>query len=70
MNHQVGEYVKDGYTTNALEGFWSQLRRTIHGTHIKVSPMHLQKYIDECATRYMLRKSEGEMFDIILRQVA
>ena len=70
VNHQIGEYVKDGFTTNPLEGFWSQLRRMIHGTHIKVSHQHLQKYIDECATRYMLRNSEGEMFDIILRQVA
>ena len=70
VNHQVGEYVKDGYTTNPLEGFWSQLRRMIHGTHIKVSHNHLQKYIEEAATRYMLRNSEGEMFDIILKQVA
>lgn len=70
VNHQVGEYVKDGKSTNTIEGFWSQLRRMLYGTHIKVSPKHLNKYIQECATRYMLRKSEGEMFDIILKQVA
>lgn len=70
VNHYIGEYVNEGYSTNRLEGFWSQLRRMIHGTHIKVSPMHLQKYIDECATRYMLRNEGGNMFDIILRQVA
>ena len=70
VNHQAGEYVKDGKSTNRLEGFWAQLRRMLYGTHVKVSPQHLQKYIDECATRYMLRESGGEMFDIILRQVA
>ena len=70
VDHHIGEYVKNGKSTNRLEGFWSQLRRMLHGTHIKVSRKHLQKYIDECATRYMLRNSGGQMFDIILQQVA
>lgn len=70
VNHAGGEYVKDGLSTNRLEGFWAQLRRMIHGTHVKVSRQHLQKYIEECATRYMLRNNEGGMFDTILNQVA
>lgn len=70
ISHATSEYVKDGFHTNTLEGFWSQLKRTIRGTHIHVSKKHLQKYIDECATRYMLRNEAGEMFDIILKQVA
>jgi transposase len=69
ISHTAHEYVKDGFHTNTLEGFWSQLKRMIKGTHMHVSKKHLQKYIDECATRYMLR-NEGNMFDIILKQVA
>jgi transposase-like protein len=65
INHMTQEYVRGGFHTNTLEGFWSQLKRMLKGTHIHVSKKHLQKYIDECATRYMLRNEPGEMFDII-----
>lgn len=70
INHATHEYVRAGFHTNSLEGFWGQLKRMIKGTHIHVSKKHLQKYIDECATRYTLRNNEGEMFEIILKQVA
>lgn len=70
VNHITHEYVRAGFHTNTLEGFWSQLKRMIKGTHIKVSKKHLQKYIDECATRYMLRNEQESMFETILKQVA
>lgn len=31
--------------TNNLEGFWSQLKRSINGTYHSVSPKYLQTYI-------------------------
>lgn len=70
VNHTQNEWVRGNFHTNSIEGFWSQLKRMIKGTHIKVSRKHLQKYIDECATRYILRNNPGEMFEIILRRVA
>lgn len=70
VNHVQNEWVRGTFHTNGIEGFWSQLKRMIKGTHIKVSKKHLQKYIDECATRYVLRNEGGDMFEIILGQVA
>ena len=44
VNHQFKEYVRGEVHTNNIESFWSQLKRTIKGTHIHVSLTHLQKY--------------------------
>jgi len=69
INHFKGEYVRGIIHTNTIEGFWSQVRRTILGTHISVSSRHLQKYLNECAFRYKMRKNQDEMFDAILNLV-
>ena len=55
VNHGVKEYVKGRVHTNTIDGFWSQLKRSIDGTHHHVSPKHLQKYVDEFAFRYSHR---------------
>lgn len=55
--------------TNTVEGFFSHLKRTISGTHIHVSPKHLQKYADECSFRYSHRHEGQMMFHRILSQV-
>lgn len=53
VDHRAKQYVNDcGFTTNAIEGFWSQLKKTIIGTYHKVSRTHLQKYVNECVFRY------------------
>jgi len=69
INHTENEYVRGGFDTNRIEGFWSQLKRTIKGTHIHVSRKHLQKYVDEVSFRYMHRNRQDEMFETILSQV-
>lgn len=46
------EYVRGPVTTNAVEMFWSLLKRAINGTYIGVSPKHLVAYCDEQAFRY------------------
>ncbi|MEP3110748.1 MAG: IS1595 family transposase [Erythrobacter sp.] len=57
VNHRVGEYVSpEGVTVNAIEGFWAQLKRSINGTHIHVSPKHLSKYLGEFEFRHNWRK--------------
>ena len=57
VNHRALEYVcaKTGATTNALEGFWAQLKRGINGTHIHVSAKHLPKYLGEFEFRHNRR---------------
>jgi len=47
VNHSAGEYVRDGFTTNPVESFFSQLKRSIDGTHHHVSVKHLHRYVAE-----------------------
>ena len=66
VRHSVGEYVRDQAHTNGLESFWSMLKRAYHGTYHHFSPKHLQRYVDEMATRQSLREMDtvdlmGEM---------
>jgi transposase len=70
LNHLENEFVREGYTTNGVENAWSNLKRTIKGTHISVSPKHLQKYVDEVAFRMMNRDNQEGMFDVVLSHIA
>lgn len=45
INHEAGEYVRAGVTTNAAEGYFSQLKRSLDGTHHHVSVEHLPRYL-------------------------
>lgn len=63
VDHSHGEYVKHGFHTNSIEGFWSQLKRGILGIYHLVTAKHLPKYCDEFAYRYNTRDiSDGERF--------
>lgn len=55
VNHSALEYVRGIAYTNTIEGFWSQLKRSIDGTYHAVSPKYLQLYVDEFVFRYNLR---------------
>jgi len=67
VNHSKGEYVGDlGQTTNSIEGFFSQLKRTIAGTHIYVSDKHLWKYAKECEYRFNRRMTPELMLGELL----
>ena len=64
VNHGEGEYArKDGAGVNALEGFWSALKRGINGTHIHVSGKHLWKYLGEFEYRWNMRHCPHLMLD-------
>lgn len=54
VNHLAGRYVdyKTGATTNLAEGFFSQLKRSLDGTHHHVSREHLHRYLGEFDFRY------------------
>jgi transposase len=58
VNHGSGEYVVGRAHTNTIEGFWSQVKRSIDGTHHSVSPKYLQNYVNEFSFRYN-RRFEG-----------
>ncbi|MCY4137779.1 MAG: IS1595 family transposase [Rhodobacteraceae bacterium] len=58
VNHSAGEYVRDMAHTNGIESFWSMLKRAHKGTFHKLSPKHLDRYIQEFATRHNLREED------------
>jgi transposase-like protein len=61
VNHSNGEYVRKGVSTNKAENFFSQMKRSLDGTHHGVSPEHLQRYATEFSFRYGHRKmTDGE----------
>jgi transposase-like protein len=71
INHAV-EYANGNVHTNAMENFWSLLKRGLHGTYISVEPFHLGRYIDEQAFRYNNRNdmNDGERFTTVLGRIA
>jgi transposase len=69
LNHFENEFKRGEFTTNGIENAWSNLKRTIKGTHIHVSVEHLQKYVDEVAFRMMNRDKQDTMFETILQNV-
>ena len=58
VRHSVGEYVSGMAHTNGIESFWSMLKRAHKGTYHKISPKHLQRYVDEFAGRHGVRERD------------
>jgi transposase-like protein len=60
VNHKADEYVRyEGdrvVTSNAVEGYFSQLKRSLDGTHHHVSSEHLHRYLNEFDFKYTTRK--------------
>jgi transposase len=68
VKHKDLVFVRGEAHTNSVEGFWSQLKRSLDGTHHAVSPKHLQTYVDEFVWRYNRR---GEtLFPLLVAEVA
>lgn len=56
VRHSVGEYVNGMAHTNGVESFWAVLKRAYHGVYHKISPKHLQRYVDQFAGKHNVRK--------------
>jgi len=63
VNHAT-EYVREDISTQAIENFWSCLKRTLTGTYVAVEPYHLDLYLNEQTFRFNNRigKDDGERF--------
>jgi len=71
VNHGAGEYVRGDVYTNTAEGYFSQLKRSIDGTHHHVSERHLGRYLGEFDFRYNTRKmKDGERTKQAIEQTA
>ena len=55
VKHSVGQYVDRQASVNGIESFWALLKRGYHSTYHKISPEHLQRYVDEFAGRHNAR---------------
>jgi transposase-like protein len=67
VNHRREEWVSDeGVTVNAIESFWSHLKRSIGGTHTSVSPKHLARYVKEFEYRFNRRNRPETMLPELL----
>jgi transposase-like protein len=47
LNH-MNEYVRGSVSTQAIENFWSCLKRTLSGTDVAVEPFHLEYFHVRC----------------------
>jgi len=52
VNHSAKQYANGLVHTNTIEGFWSQLKRSMDGTHHVVSPKYLQQYVNQFVFMY------------------
>ena len=55
VKHSVSEYVRGMAHTNGMESFWSMLKRGYVGTYHKMSPKHLDRYVQEFTGRHNVR---------------
>ena len=71
VKHSVSEYVRDMAHTNGVESFWSMLKRAHKGTFHKMSPKHLDRYVQEFAAKHNLRDSGTlvQMRDTVARMI-
>ncbi len=54
----VAEYVKGQAHTNGIESFWATLKRAHKGVFHKLSPKHLQRYVNEFAGKHNVRDED------------
>ena len=71
VKHSVKEYVNGMVHTNGIESFWSMLKRAHKGAFHKMSPKHLQRYVNEFAEKHNIRDlgTLDQMLDTVARLV-
>ena len=71
VDHLAGEYVRGDASTNQAENYFSQLKRSIDGTHHHVSRAHLDRYLAEFDFRHSTHEvSDTVRMETLMGQVA
>jgi len=71
VNRGASECVRGHVYSNTVEGFLSQLKRSIDGTYHHASESHLWRYLAESDYRYSNRKArDGERTEKAIRLAA
>lgn len=68
VRHVAQIFKENGVTTNHVEGFFGQMKRSIDGTYHCVSPRYLDAYVSEFAYRYNHRNQT--IFPLLLEAAA
>ena len=58
VKHSLKEYVRGDVHTNGIESLWAMLKRAHKGTFHKMSPKHLDRYVQEFAGRHNMREQD------------
>ena len=58
VQHSVGTYVIEQIHTNGIESFWSTLKRAHKGVYHKISPKHLDRYVQQFAGKHNVRNAD------------
>ena len=68
VRHSAGVYVSGKAHTNGMESFWSLFKRASVGTFHKLSPKHLNRYVQEFAAKNDIRDlgTLAQMRDTVL----
>lgn len=69
VDHHRKEYVRGDVHVNSVENFWSHVKRSITGTHKKVSAQHLQSYLDGFVFHANNRDNDRERFFALLNAI-
>jgi transposase-like protein len=70
VDHTSGEYVREGAGTNLAEGYFAQLKRSVDGTHHRVSRIHLDRYLAQFDFLYSYcRATDSQRMRRLLSQV-
>ena len=71
VHHSAKQYVDGKAHTNTIDGFFSQLKRSLDGTYHVVSPKYLPLYVSEFEFRYNHgRREDVHLFDLLLRRAS
>ena len=71
VRHSTGEYVKEMAHTNGMESFWATLKRAHKGVYHKISPKHLDRYVQQFAGKHNAREADTirQMRDVVAGMV-
>ena len=58
VEHSLSEYVRGDVHTNDIGSLWPMLERVHKGTFHKLSPRHLDRYVQKFASRHNLRDED------------
>ncbi len=58
VRHSLGEYVRGQVHINGIESFWVMLKRGLYGTYHRISPKHLNRYVQEFSGRHNNRRND------------